>query len=195
MVHTSFNQVYLLDQTYPNVPDFSLCQKVYSTLSGLNTKNNSVALRCIEICLRLHLEESAQYRERIELFILTFLDCHDEGQVKSAGKCFHLLQQVKLFCQVSNFNAKEFCLQMCSGKNRGIHFKTAWKEYYLKLLGSLQNVLNLTFRYCAEYEEYPASITELLIPKLTLNVAPEKNALELYIRLRNLIIFLRTTLR
>lgn len=158
--------------------------KIIESVSGLPKECHLSALKCIETCMRIYPGSCGASRGIIERFLENFIDENDAVLVRHAGRCHHMLQQVR------------------GGGPQGLKQKDAWAIHQLRLIHLLHDVLDKVFQHTTETvdaggpidnEDLKKAISRW--PKLNLSTDPLPRITGLFIRLRNLCKYLQITLR
>lgn len=133
-------------------------------------------LKCIQTCLEVYPGPCGSSRTQIQKHILKVIDSTNITLVTEAGKCQHLLQQVR------------------GGGVQGISHKNSWSLYQLQLLGTLHEYFDLLFANTSETSDTPNIPERLPFNEIDLSPEPVEKAAQILTRCGNLCKFLEIIL-
>lgn len=167
------------------IPDLSktisstLLSKIIESVNGLPSECYFAALKCLEICMKLYAGPCGSSRGIIDRFLCGLVDSTNRSLVLQAGKCLHLLQQVR----------------GGGGGVQGMSQKGAWSLLQSQLLGSLHRILDDIYANTMEtYDGNMGDAITLKIAELNLSAEPLERAVQLVTRFKNLCEYLRVAL-
>uniref|UniRef100_A0A182K326 Uncharacterized protein n=1 Tax=Anopheles christyi TaxID=43041 RepID=A0A182K326_9DIPT len=129
------------------------------------------ALSFLEVAMQHYAGACGPLKSRIEAFLYTLVDSTDRFVVNRTANCMLLLQQIR-----------------GGGQHGSLHKKT-WQEYYLKLIDTIQDLLNQIFAHTPETFDEEENLECLKLPVI-IATNPVRKAHLVANRACNLIAFL-----
>lgn len=152
--------------------------KIYSSFSTGSVPQ----LSCCEICLKYYPQDSVQYKANIEKILRQQIDSLDVDVSYLVGKCFHLMQCVR-------------------DKNGSKSLKEQWSNHVELLFSNIHVILNRLYGKYTDNFHLPiedsteSSTRSFLLAEDKLEHDSIEKFAQLYIQLRNLVIYLMVTIR
>ncbi|XP_052903231.1 proline-, glutamic acid- and leucine-rich protein 1-like [Anopheles moucheti] len=138
---------------------------------GPNLPSSAIlsALNFLEVAMQYYAGACGPQKNRIESFLYSLVDSTNRHVINSTARCLLLLQQIR-----------------GGGQHGSLHKKT-WQEYYLKLVDTIQDLLNKIFAHTPETFDEEENLECLKLAPIARNIDPIRKPQLLAIRAINMI--------